>query len=375
MQKVVVSALLLLLIICLAGHAQNQTATAVRAHRIVGFCRSFGAEVPLKANVFILTKQGRTKLFTCQEDGKFSVLVPETATYLNLELDGYQTVSIPLHFTPKIPAEARFQIWELGIMTPKNRYLNNAAPVDSASLPVQAIQETVLSPYFQPVDGSDVDRVFYELKSLTTSKIRAMTSSINQSGNLHNFLSVPPGTYMATLFAPNHCVISTEKITIKPGFNLKSIRVGKPLCATAISNPDVGDAAFRPPAPIRPAAGRAVPDKASARSTATVYFDQSSHNLRSTVKPTLDSIARLLVGQRNLRIIVTGYTDNVGRPDLNLILSEYRARTVATYLSQCGVLPNQMIIKWLGFDTITSPTDTEILKTLSRRVVVNIIPE
>ena len=375
MQKVVVSALLLLLTSCVAGHAQNKTAQAGRAHRMMGFCRSFGTEKPLKASVFATTKQGRVKLTTCREDGKFSVLVPETATYLNLEHVGYKTVRIPLHFAPDIPTEARFQIWDRAIMTPVVRDLNNAAPTDSASLPVQAIQETVLSPYFQRVDGSNVDRVFYELKSLTTSKIRAMTSSINQSGNLHNFLSVPPGTYMATLFAPNHCVISTEKITIKPGFNLKSIRVGKPLCATAISNPDVGDAAFRPPAPIRPAAGRAVPDKASARSTATVYFDQSSHNLRPTVKTTLDSIARLLVSQRNLRVIVTGYTDNVGRPDLNLSLSEYRARTVATYLNQRGVLANQMITKWLGFDTTTLATDTELLKTLSRRVVINLIPE
>ncbi|MVM41093.1 OmpA family protein [Spirosoma sp. HMF3257] len=105
-----------------------------------------------------------------------------------------------------------------------------------------------------------------------------------------------------------------------------------------------------------------------------LYFDQSSPNLRPGDKATLDSLAEKLVKQPTLLATVTGYTDNVGKRELNLVLAEYRAKTVANYLRQRGVLADQIVAKWEGPDKKASAEDPEAVKTISRRVVVLLAP-
>jgi outer membrane protein OmpA-like peptidoglycan-associated protein len=109
-------------------------------------------------------------------------------------------------------------------------------------------------------------------------------------------------------------------------------------------------------------------------SISILYFDQSSHLLRPRVKTTLDSIARLLVGQVMLIASVTGYTDNVGKPELNLTLAESRAKMVETYLKQRGVPGNQIIVKWEGPDSKASVGESKAVETISRRVAILLYP-
>lgn len=105
-----------------------------------------------------------------------------------------------------------------------------------------------------------------------------------------------------------------------------------------------------------------------------LYFDQSSPVLRPNVKTMLDSIARQLVEQPTLMATVTGYADNVGKRELNMALSRYRTEAVAQYLRQHGVQVNQLIASWEGPDTMTSVDDPKAIKTISRRVVVQLSP-
>ncbi|MFD2935060.1 OmpA family protein [Spirosoma flavum] len=109
-------------------------------------------------------------------------------------------------------------------------------------------------------------------------------------------------------------------------------------------------------------------------SISILYFDQSSYQLRPRVKTTLDSMARLLVRQSTLMASVTGYTDNIGKHELNMALAKYRAKTVETYLKQLGVLENQIIVKWEGPDTKASAHESEAVKTISRRVSILLYP-
>ncbi|WP_158500585.1 OmpA family protein [Spirosoma radiotolerans] len=105
-----------------------------------------------------------------------------------------------------------------------------------------------------------------------------------------------------------------------------------------------------------------------------LYFDQSSHQLRPNVKTMLDSIAQQLVEQPRLMATVTGYTDNVGKRELNMALAKHRAKAVEQYLRQHGVLANQIAASWEGPDTKASADGPEAIKTISRRVVVQLSP-
>ncbi|QDK80755.1 OmpA family protein [Spirosoma sp. KCTC 42546] len=125
------------------------------------------------------------------------------------------------------------------------------------------------------------------------------------------------------------------------------------------------------------AASTALPNPISAElslSITILYFDQSSHELRPGVKMALDSIARLLVRQPTLMATVTAYTDNIGKRELNISLSKHRARTVENYLKQHGVLADQITASWEGPDTKASVDTPEAVKTISRRVVVQLLP-
>ncbi|UFH56183.1 OmpA family protein [Spirosoma sp. KNUC1025] len=103
-----------------------------------------------------------------------------------------------------------------------------------------------------------------------------------------------------------------------------------------------------------------------------LYFDQSSHQLRPHVKIALDSIALELVRHAKLRATVTGYTDNVGKRELNLVLAEQRAKTVEHYLRKRGVAADKIITRWEGPDSNVATTHSQGLKTISRRVIIQL---
>ncbi|AUD04353.1 OmpA family protein [Spirosoma pollinicola] len=105
-----------------------------------------------------------------------------------------------------------------------------------------------------------------------------------------------------------------------------------------------------------------------------LYFDQSSPMLRPRVKTTLDSLARLLINQPTLSATLTGYTDDVGKRELNLILAEKRTKAVAMYLTQRGVPADQIIARWEGPDKDALADDPKAVKTIGRRVAVQLLP-
>ncbi|WP_179830252.1 OmpA family protein [Spirosoma fluviale] len=109
-------------------------------------------------------------------------------------------------------------------------------------------------------------------------------------------------------------------------------------------------------------------------SVTILYFDQSSPALRPGVKTTLDSLAQLLVRQPTLVATVTGYTDNVGKRELNLVLAEYRAKGVADYLKQRGVDKGRIVVNWEGPDINASGDHSTPVATIGRRVVVQLLP-
>jgi len=69
----------------------------------------------------------------------------------------------------------------------------------------------------------------------------------------------------------------------------------------------------------------------------SINFNSGSSEIKESSYKDLETIFNLLSQAENTKINVTGYTDNVGNSDKNLILSEDRAQSVADYLVSKGI--------------------------------------
>lgn len=345
------------------------------AYHVGGRCHDYGSALGLKASVYAVIDGVQQKLGECQDKGKFEVqtgifdvLLPVSASHLVLMMPGYRTVTIPVQFTPDIPAHARFTVSNWAEMTALD------------SLPKPTNRNGNLALFFDLIDSLDVD---FTLRDAQNPARFAQGTHFYKRPTLNGFTlphPTPSGTYVLTLTTTDGQLISSENVTAGEGLTFKSVRVVRPADSGIATNPaplpaksDLSQTAVRgsDTVLITPASTPLV----TAPSSTTLYFDQSSHDLRTQTRTTLDSIAQVLVKQPDLIVTVTGYSDNVGQRDLNVTLSEYRARIVETYLRQHNVPANRIVAKGQGPDVSALPTDADSIKAKSRRVVVQVAPK
>lgn len=106
---------------------------------------------------------------------------------------------------------------------------------------------------------------------------------------------------------------------------------------------------------------------------ATIRFPFSSSVKESdpTVDEFLTKVAERLT-QSKERISITGHTDNVGSTEMNLRLSERRAKYIRDILKNKGVDAGQMDVNWKGETEPNSSNDTEVGRHNNRRVELRI---
>ena len=77
------------------------------------------------------------------------------------------------------------------------------------------------------------------------------------------------------------------------------------------------------------------------------YFN--SYELQNIHRPILWNVSKFLEAHPNLKIVVTGYADNIGSEEVNMRISKARANTVATILQkEYGVPADRIFIKYMG---------------------------
>ncbi|MCS6822966.1 MAG: OmpA family protein [Cytophagaceae bacterium] len=104
-----------------------------------------------------------------------------------------------------------------------------------------------------------------------------------------------------------------------------------------------------------------------------VLFVQSKPELLEESYPELDKLVLLLKEYPNMKIELSGHTDNLGNPKDNLELSEKRVQTVKNYLTSKGIEASRISGKGYGGSRpIYNTTDPEKRK-LNRRVEFKII--
>lgn len=102
-----------------------------------------------------------------------------------------------------------------------------------------------------------------------------------------------------------------------------------------------------------------------------LYFEQSTYELSPKTKQTLEQWAAWWRQNSTKKIQIDGHTDNVGDAHLNQLLSENRAKVVATYLFNQGVADSCVLYRGFGPHRPASANDTEQNRQKNRRVEVS----
>ncbi|MFH2094508.1 MAG: OmpA family protein, partial [Bacteroidota bacterium] len=104
-----------------------------------------------------------------------------------------------------------------------------------------------------------------------------------------------------------------------------------------------------------------------------IFFDFDKATLRSESISELSRLIKLLSDYPNIRIEISGHTDNKGSLDYNTRLSESRAKAVVDYLIGKGVDASRLEYKGYAFKMPIATNDTEEGRQLNRRVEFKIL--
>jgi outer membrane protein OmpA-like peptidoglycan-associated protein/tetratricopeptide (TPR) repeat protein len=104
-----------------------------------------------------------------------------------------------------------------------------------------------------------------------------------------------------------------------------------------------------------------------------VFFDTKKTELKPASVTELDNVVRLMNENPNIKILISGFTDNVGKPADNLILSKGRAVAVVNYLISKGVKNERLSFKGNGEASPIAENSSEGGRALNRRTELSIV--
>jgi OOP family OmpA-OmpF porin len=99
-----------------------------------------------------------------------------------------------------------------------------------------------------------------------------------------------------------------------------------------------------------------------------VRFDTGKQDIRPESFPALDRVADVLKQNPNVRVVIEGHTDNVGRKTYNQKLSENRAQAVMEYVLQKGIGAERLSFVGYGISKPIASNETAKGRARNRRV-------
>jgi peptidoglycan-associated lipoprotein len=105
-----------------------------------------------------------------------------------------------------------------------------------------------------------------------------------------------------------------------------------------------------------------------------IYYDYDSYNLREESKPSLDKLVKLLEDTPGALVQINSHTDERGKFDYNLTLSENRAKSVVEYLISKGISAGRLSSK--GFSSsqpVVKNAKTEEEHQMNRRTTFQVL--
>jgi outer membrane protein OmpA-like peptidoglycan-associated protein/tetratricopeptide (TPR) repeat protein len=104
-----------------------------------------------------------------------------------------------------------------------------------------------------------------------------------------------------------------------------------------------------------------------------VFFDTRKSELKPASVTELDNVVRLMNENPSIKILISGYTDNIGTPADNLALSKSRAIAVVNYLLLKGVKNERLSFKGNGESNAVADNKTETGRAINRRTELSIV--
>jgi outer membrane protein OmpA-like peptidoglycan-associated protein len=104
-----------------------------------------------------------------------------------------------------------------------------------------------------------------------------------------------------------------------------------------------------------------------------LFFEVNKSVLMPESYAELDNLLKLLANQPELKIEINGHTDSDGSDELNLKLSDDRAKAVVTYLVSKGVKSDRLTAKGLGETKPAVPNTSPENKAINRRVEFKVL--
>jgi outer membrane protein OmpA-like peptidoglycan-associated protein len=99
-----------------------------------------------------------------------------------------------------------------------------------------------------------------------------------------------------------------------------------------------------------------------------VRFDVNKATLTAQARANLDKLVPVFNSYADTNIEIFGYTDNTGRPEYNLTLSQKRAESVKAYLTSKGLMASRFKTSGFGIADPIASNDTKEGQSQNRRV-------
>jgi OOP family OmpA-OmpF porin len=99
-----------------------------------------------------------------------------------------------------------------------------------------------------------------------------------------------------------------------------------------------------------------------------IFFEVDKFDLKEKSITELEKIVRFLQENPEIRVEISGHTDNTGNPQYNQQLSEKRAKSVYSYLVQKGIGSQRLTSKGLGSTKPIASNDSEDDRQRNRRI-------
>jgi len=105
----------------------------------------------------------------------------------------------------------------------------------------------------------------------------------------------------------------------------------------------------------------------------TVNFAFDKADLTDKAKANLDKLAKVFIDNPDTRLMIYGYTDNVGKEEYNLKLSRSRANSVKAYLVSKGIGTKRISTEGMGMADPIATNSTDAGRAKNRRVEFSIV--
>jgi outer membrane protein OmpA-like peptidoglycan-associated protein/tetratricopeptide (TPR) repeat protein len=106
-----------------------------------------------------------------------------------------------------------------------------------------------------------------------------------------------------------------------------------------------------------------------------IFFDVNKFELKPESQVELDKLVQLLNENPNIKVEISGHTDNVGKPADNLILSNNRAKAVINYLVSKNIPAQRLTSKGYGETKALADNKTDEGRAMNRRTEMRVVSQ